>query len=102
MAIVTDGRMSGASGEVLSAIHVCPEVLDRGPLGRVRAGDIIRVDALNGTLDALVPPEEWQRRPAAAIDQEKMEQNSHGLGRDLFGVFRRNVSTAEEGAITWL
>ena len=97
--IVTDGRMSGASGEILSAIHVCPEVLDLGPLGRVLAGDMIRVDALNGTLDALVPLEEWNARPSVAIDKEKIEQNLHGLGRDLFGAFRRNVTTAEEGAV---
>ncbi len=71
VAIVTDGRMSGASGEVLAAIHVSPEVLAGGPLGRVRNGDIIRVDALHGRLEALVPHDEWLARAQASIDLEQ-------------------------------
>ncbi|MEP7351853.1 MAG: phosphogluconate dehydratase [Acidobacteriota bacterium] len=102
VAIVTDGRMSGASGEILAAIHVSPEVLADGPLGRVKDGDIIRVDSEAGTLDALVPAEEWATRSHASICPQQMEGNEHGLGRDLFGALRRNVLTAEEGAITWL
>src|SRR5690606_3229387 len=68
VALVTDGRMSGASGKVPAAIHVSPEVLANGPLGRVRDGDLIRLDAEGGTLQALVDEAEWQRRPQAAAD----------------------------------
>jgi phosphogluconate dehydratase len=102
VAIVTDGRMSGASGEILAAIHVSPEILAGGPLGRVRDGDIIRVDAVSGSLDALVPEPEWAARPQATISEEQADTNAHDLGRDLFGAFRRNVLTAEEGAVSWL
>ena len=102
VALVTDGRMSGASGKVPAAIHVSPEVLGGGPLGKVRTGDIVRVDAVAGTLDALVPADAWaaraiEPRPAAVADDA-----AHGLGRELFGGMRRHVRTAEEGAVTWL
>jgi phosphogluconate dehydratase len=102
VAIVTDGRMSGASGEILAAIHVSPEVLAGGPMGRIRDGDIIRVDAVNGCLQALVADKEWAQRPLAVLDETQAEANSHDLGRDLFGGFRRNVLTAEQGAVSWL
>lgn len=102
VAIVTDGRMSGASGEVPAAIHVSPEVMAGGPLGRVRCGDVIRLDARNGTLHALVPDAVWAARPQAEITEAQSIDNAHGLGRDLFGGLRRNVLTAEEGAVTWL
>lgn len=102
VAIVTDGRMSGASGDVPAAIHISPEVLAGGPLGRVRNGDIIRLDAHTGTLDALVPDDEWFDRPQAEISAAQSEDNAYGLGRELFGSLRRNVLTAEEGAVTWL
>ncbi|MEO8098027.1 MAG: phosphogluconate dehydratase [Acidobacteriota bacterium] len=102
VAIVTDGRMSGASGEILAAIHVSPEVLAGGPLGRVRDGDVIRVDAVSGSLQALVPQDEWEARAQADLPCEQADINGHDLGRDLFGGFRRNVLTAEEGAVTWL
>ncbi len=102
VAIVTDGRMSGASGEVLSAIHVSPEVLAGGPLGRVRNGDLIRVDSISGTLEAIVPAAEWALRELAVIPPALAESNAQDLGRELFGGFRRNVLTAEEGAVTWL
>jgi phosphogluconate dehydratase len=102
VAIVTDGRMSGASGEVLAAIHVSPEVLAGGPLGRVRTGDVIRVDAHNGRLEAMVPEGEWNARESASIQPEHAFTNAHDLGRDLFAGMRRNVRTAEEGAVTWL
>jgi dihydroxyacid dehydratase/phosphogluconate dehydratase len=93
VALVTDGRMSGASGKVPAAIHITPEALaGRGPLGKVRDGDIIRLDALEGTLDALVPAEEWARRQPATADLS----GSHiGMGRELFAVFRSTVSSAE-------
>jgi phosphogluconate dehydratase len=102
VALVTDGRMSGASGKVPAAIHVSPEVLAQGPLGKVRSGDIVRLDAVAGTLDALVDAAEWAARPVAQIPAEQVEANAHGLGRDLFGGMRRLVLTAEEGAVTWL
>ena len=102
VALVTDGRMSGASGKVPAAIHVSPEVLAGGPLGKVVTGDLIRLDAEAGTLEALVDPLEWAARPQAELPTELCDTNAHGLGRDLFGGMRRNVSTAEEGAVTWL
>jgi len=102
VALVTDGRMSGASGKVPAAIHVSPEVLAGGPLGKVRTGDVIRLDAVNGTLNALVDAAEWAERDVAVLSDEQRQVNSHGLGRELFGGMRRNVLTAEEGAVTWL
>lgn len=102
VALVTDGRMSGASGKVPAAIHVSPEVLAGGPLGKVRTGDIVRLDAVAGTLDALVDPATWAAREVARLSDEHADINGHGLGRELFGGMRRNVLTAEEGAVTWL
>ncbi|ESJ09066.1 phosphogluconate dehydratase [Cupriavidus sp. HPC(L)] len=97
VALVTDGRMSGASGKVPAAIHVCPEALKGGAIGKVRDGDMIRVDAPAGILTALVPQAEWAAR---TIERPDLSRHRHGVGRDLFGTFRRNVSTAEEGACT--
>ena len=94
--------MSGASGKVPAAIHVSPEVLAGGPLGKVRSGDVIRLDAVAGTLAALVDEKIWAAREHALLSDEQAEVNAHGLGRELFGGMRRNVLTAEEGAITWL
>jgi phosphogluconate dehydratase len=98
VALVTDGRMSGASGKVPAAIHVSPEVLAGGALGRVRDGDIIRLDAEAGVLAALVPDAEWQARSIATGD---MSSNHVGMGRELFSMFRKVVSAAEEGAATF-
>ena len=94
--------MSGASGKVPAAIHVSPEALAGGPLGRLLDGDIVRVDADAGTLAALVPEAEWAARPHASIDPAQAEVNGHDLGRELFAGLRRNVKTAEEGAVSWL
>ena len=102
VALVTDGRMSGASGKVPAAIHVSPEALAGGPLARVRDGDLIRLDAPAGTLAVLVDAAEWASRPLASMRPEQSEENAHDLGRDLFGGMRRTVRSAEEGAITWL
>ncbi len=102
VAIVTDGRMSGASGEILAAIHVSPEALAGGPLGKVREGDMLRVDAIEGTLQALVADDEWRQRAQAEICPRQAAGNTLDFGRDLFGGLRRNVLTAEEGAVTWL
>ncbi|RZA32985.1 MAG: phosphogluconate dehydratase, partial [Lysobacteraceae bacterium] len=98
VAMVTDGRMSGASGKVPAAIHVSPEILAGGPLGLVREGDIIRVDATTGSLEALVPGDVWASRSMATADLTK----SHiGMGRELFAMFRTHSSPAEEGAATF-
>ncbi len=102
VALVTDGRMSGASGQVPAAIHVSPEVLAGGMLGKIRDGDMIRVDAVNGRLEALVDAAEWQAREVAQLTPEAAVRNGHDLGRELFAGMRRNVLTAEEGACTWL
>ena len=98
VALVTDGRMSGASGKVPAAIHVSPEILAGGPLGLVRDGDIIRLDATAGTLEALVPAAVWAARTPAAAD---LTPNHVGMGRELFAMFRSNISEAEKGATTF-
>jgi phosphogluconate dehydratase len=98
VALVTDGRMSGASGKVPAAIHVSPEVLAGGPLGLVRDGDIIRLDAASGMLDALVPPDVWAARSIARAD---ISASHIGMGRELFSMFRHSVSAAEQGATTF-
>jgi phosphogluconate dehydratase len=102
VALVTDGRMSGASGKVPAAIHVSPEALAGGPLGKVRDGDLIRLDAVAGTLEALVDETTWAAREVAPQPAELAQAHGRGLGRELFAGMRRNVLTAEEGACTWL
>jgi phosphogluconate dehydratase len=102
VALVTDGRMSGASGKVPAAIHCSPEALAGGPLARVQDGDVLRLDADAGTLQALVPDAEWAARLPATMTTDQAEVNAHDLGRDLFAGMRRNVRGAEEGAVTWL
>jgi len=98
VALVTDGRMSGASGKVPAAIHVWPEALAGGALGRVRTGDMIVLDAEQGLLQALVPDEEWNAR---VVDEPDLASNEVGFGRELFAMFRDSVSSAEEGAATF-
>ncbi|WP_062206858.1 phosphogluconate dehydratase [Aureimonas sp. AU12] len=95
VALVTDGRMSGASGKVPAAIHVTPEAKDGGPIGKIRDGDLIRLDGDAGTLEIIVNAEEWAARPLAEAD---LSSNEFGLGRELFAVFRRAVGTADTGA----
>jgi phosphogluconate dehydratase len=102
VALVTDGRMSGASGKVPAAIHVSPEALGGGPLARVRDGDVIRVDAVAGTLQVLVSDDEWATRAPAERSHALAAAHGDGFGRALFAGMRRNVTTAEEGACTWL
>ncbi|MBV8125815.1 MAG: phosphogluconate dehydratase [Burkholderiaceae bacterium] len=101
VALVTDGRMSGASGKVPAAIHVSPEALAGGPLARLRDGDVVRLDAGSGELTALVPEAEWAARALVEMTPEQRDENGHGLGRELFAGLRRNVKSAEEGAVTW-
>ncbi len=102
VALVTDGRMSGASGKVPAAIHVSPEALAGGPLAKLRDGDVVRVCAVNGVLAALVDEAEWAARENVALAPAEADVNAHGLGRELFAGLRRNVLSAEEGAVTWL
>jgi len=102
VALVTDGRMSGASGKVPAAIHVSPEAAAGGPLARVRDGDIIRLDATAETLQVLVDDAEWRARPLATLPDALRASNGVGTGRELFASMRRNALTAEEGACTWL
>jgi phosphogluconate dehydratase len=93
VALVTDGRMSGASGKVPSAIHVAPEALDGGLIGKLRDGDLIRVDATTGTLTVLT--EGVADRPAATPD---LSDNGWGVGRELFDIFRDRAGPATTGA----
>jgi phosphogluconate dehydratase len=102
VALVTDGRMSGASGKVPAAIHVSPEAAAGGPLARVLDGDVIRLDANSETLQVLVDPTEWNSRPLATMPEALCAANGIGMGRELFANFRRNALTAEEGACSWL
>ena len=102
VAIVTDGRMSGASGKIPAAIHLTPEASAGGPLAKVRTGDIIRLNATVGMVNVLVDEDEWAEREVAELSDSKRYNNSHGFGRELFGGMRKNVLSAEEGAITWL
>ncbi|NRB33284.1 MAG: phosphogluconate dehydratase [Rhodobacteraceae bacterium] len=93
VALVTDGRMSGASGKVPAAIHVCPEALDGGPIAYLQDGDRVRVDAVAGTLEILTDGV-MARAPA----QPDLTANEAGLGRELFAAFRQNCNGATEGA----
>ena len=95
VALVTDGRMSGASGKVPAAIHVTPEALDGGPISRIADGDLIRLDAEAGTLEVLLTAEELKARPKATAD---LSANDFGMGRELFGMFRQTAGRADEGA----
>ncbi len=102
VALVTDGRMSGASGKIPAAIHVSPEAAAGGPLAKVRDGDLIRLDALTGRLEVLVNAEEWDSRDLAEMPKELREANGIGMGRELFAGMRNNALTPEEGGCTWL
>ena len=95
IALLTDGRMSGASGKVLAAIHVTPEAVDGGAIARLRDGDAIHIDAEAGTLEVQVDPAEWQARTPAF---EAGASSHTGMGRELFGLMRASAGTAEQGA----
>ena len=95
VALVTDGRMSGASGKVPAAIHMSPESSAGGPLAKVRDGDMVRLDAVAGTLEVLVSEKEFQAREDTTLTGP---DSSSGFGRELFGQFRNIASPAEEGA----
>ncbi len=93
VALVTDGRMSGASGKVPAAIHVAPEAASGGPLAHLKDGDMLRVDAVKGTIDVLDAAA--LERPAAVAN---LTQNQHGTGRELFSLFRQSVGASTAGA----
>ena len=94
VALVTDGRMSGSSGKVPAAIHLSPECLAGGPLAKLRDGDLVRLDAPAGQLEALVAETDWNTRLPAQADAS---DNAYRWGRELFRLFRQYARTAEEG-----
>ena len=98
VALVTDGRMSGATGKVPVALHVAPEAVGGGPIAKVRTGDLLRVDGKNGQLQALVPDAEWAKREATEAD---LSDYHAGFGRELFSGLRSLASGAEQGAMTF-
>ena len=95
VALVTDGRMSGASGKVPAAIHITPEAVNGGGIAKLHDGDVVRLDATTGKLDVLVDKEEWANRIAATAD---LRGNQSGLGTELLRMFRDNVGSADTGA----
>lgn len=92
VALVTDGRMSGASGKVPAAIHVAPEAAAGGPLAKLRDGDVVRLDAVAGTLTVLAP--DFDARAPVTVD---LSANEFGIGRELFAAFRRHAGSADTG-----
>ena len=94
VALLTDGRLSGASGKVLAAIHVSPDTLGNGVIGKVRDGDRVLIDAHAGLMQLEVADDELQRRPQAGPGSEDA---ANGMGRELFDVFRANASDTECG-----
>jgi phosphogluconate dehydratase len=95
VALVTDGRMSGASGKVAAAIHLTPEAVDGGPIARIQEGDMIRIDAVAGTLEVLVDAATMAERAPVHAD---LAGNEFGMGRELFAPFRRAAGPADQGA----
>jgi phosphogluconate dehydratase len=95
VALITDGRMSGASGKVPSAIHMCPECMDGGPLVKVRDGDIIVLNTQTGEVNVQVDRHEFEARIAEA---NSATGHHYGMGRELFGAMRAQASSAETGA----
>ena len=93
--LVTDGRLSGASGKVPSAIHVTPEAAEGGAIARIRDGDLVRLDAIAGRLEVLADSDEWAERGPAQVD---LSASHFGAGRELFAVFRERVGRADCGA----
>ena len=93
VALVTDGRMSGASGKVLSAIHVTPEAIDGGPIAKIRDGDVISIDAENGVLSC-IDDDDFESRALPVVEREPLV----GMGRELFAAFRERAGGAEQGA----
>ena len=97
VALVTDGRMSGASGKVPAAIHISPEAVKGGPLAKLRDGDVVRLCANRGSLEALVDAAEWDAREHA-----KQPPAEPGVGRELFAIMRHFADEAEKGGSAML
>ncbi len=95
VALLTDGRMSGASGKVPAAIHVTPEAVDGGPISKIREGDMIRIDAIAGTIEVLIDGAEFAARKPADAD---LSHNEYGMGREMFAMFRQLSGPADQGA----
>lgn len=95
VALLTDGRMSGASGKVPATIHVTPEAIEGGPIGKIKEGDTLRIDAETGVIDNKT--DGFLERPAPQVDQSHAH---HGLGRELFEIFRQNAAGTELGGTT--
>jgi phosphogluconate dehydratase len=95
VALLTDGRLSGASGKVLAAIHVVPETAAGGTIGKLRDGDRVRIDAQAGLIEVVLTEAELKARPPAGPGREEA---AHGMGRELFGIFRSNANGSESGA----
>lgn len=95
VALLTDGRLSGASGQILSAIHVTPDTLHNGAIGKVNDGDMVLIDAHAGMMQVEVSQAELDQRPPAKAANE---DNENGMGRELFEVFRKHVGDTEAGA----
>ena len=98
VALLTDGRLSGASGKVPAAIHVTPEAYDGGLLSKVKNGDMIRVNGQTGEMTLLVDVEELAKREPYPFN---LVDSHHGFGRELFTVIRENLTSAEEGAVSF-
>lgn len=98
VALVTDGRMSGASGKVPAAIHMSPEALMGGGIGKIQTGDLIHFNAHTGELNVLIDAKEWANR---AVPNPDLSKNTHGIGRELFAGFRAQTSSAETGAMSF-
>ncbi|EWH12311.1 phosphogluconate dehydratase [Catenovulum agarivorans DS-2] len=96
VALVTDGRMSGASGKVPAAIHMTPEAIDGGLIAKVKDGDMMLVDSANGKVELLVDQDELDKREAAI--PQLVSQEREGMGREFFGSMRSRMTGAEEGA----
>jgi phosphogluconate dehydratase len=99
VALLTDGRLSGASGKVLAAIHVVPETAAGGTIGKLRDGDRVRIDAQDGLIEVVLPAAALDARPPAGAGREDA---AHGMGRELFGVYRANANGSESGATVLL
>ncbi|MGH2268205.1 phosphogluconate dehydratase [Campylobacter taeniopygiae] len=97
VALVTDGRMSGASGKVPAAIHMSPEALLDGDIAKIKDGDILLLDAKNGILEILIDEKEWKERKIPKLDKKEI----FGCGRELFAGFRTQTSSAETGAMSF-
>ena len=93
MALITDGRMSGASGKIPAAIHLSPEAVDQGPISKNKNGDIIELDPQNSKLNILISNEELNSRKSIIINREKIRK-----GTELFSLIRPLISASTEGA----